>query len=52
MVCVIAELVINKPIFAGKSSNNQFLEIMKVLGTPTPEEIKAMNEKIKLNYQQ
>ena len=47
MGCVIAELVINKPIFAGKSSNDQFLEIMKVLGTPTPEEIKAMNEKIK-----
>ena len=47
MGCVIVELVINKPIFAGKSSNNQFLEIMKVLGTPTPEEIKAMNEKIK-----
>ena len=47
MGCVIAELVINKPIFAGKSSNDQFLEIMKVLGTPTPEEIKAMNEKVK-----
>ena len=47
MGCVIAELVINKPIFAGKTATDQLLQIMKVLGTPTPEEIKAMNEKFK-----
>ena len=45
MGCVIAELVINMPIFAGKTATDQLLQIMKVLGTPTPEEIKAMNEK-------
>ena len=47
MGCVIAELVINMPIFAGKTATDQLLQIMKVLGTPTPEEIKAMNEKFK-----
>jgi glycogen synthase kinase 3 beta len=47
MGCVIAELVINKPIFAGKSATDQLLQIMKILGTPTPEEIKSMNEKFK-----
>ena len=47
MGCVIAELVINKPIFAGKTATDQLLQIMKVLGTPTPEEVKAMNEKFK-----
>ena len=47
MGCVIAELVLNRPIFAGKSATDQFLEIMKVLGTPTNEQMKAMNEKSK-----
>ena len=47
MGCVIAELVLNKPIFAGKSATDQFLQIMKVLGTPTREQVKAMNEKFK-----
>ena len=47
MGCVIAELVLNKPIFAGKSATDQFLQIMKVLGTPTREQVKSMNEKFK-----
>ena len=46
MGCVIAELVLNKPIFPGKSATDQFLEIMKVLGTPTFEQMKAMNGKM------
>ena len=45
MGCVIVELVLNKPIFQGKSATNQLFEIMKVLGTPTNEQIKAMNGK-------
>ena len=44
--CVIAELVLNKPIFPGKSATEQFLEIMKILGTPTNDEIKSMKGKI------
>ena len=47
MGCVIAELVLNKPIFAGKSATDQLLEIMKILGTPTYEQIKCMNDKFK-----
>ncbi len=46
MGCVIAELVLNKPIFPGKSATDQFLEIMKILGTPTSEQLKAMNGKM------
>ena len=47
--CVIAELVLSKPIFPGKSATDQFLEIMKVLGTPTSEQMKIMNPKSKGN---
>ena len=47
MGCVIAEVVLNKPIFAGKSATDQFLEIMKILGTPSYEQIKCMNDKFK-----
>ena len=46
MGCVIAELVINRPIFPGKSATEQFLEIMKYLGTPTNEQLKAMKGKM------
>ena len=47
MGCVIAELVIDKPIFAGKSASDQLTQIMKVLGSPTAEQIKVMNPKFK-----
>ena len=49
MGCVIAELIINRPIFPGKSATEQLLEIMKILGTPTHEQIKIMNEKFKMS---
>jgi serine/threonine protein kinase len=41
--CVIAELVLGKPIFAGDSSINQLVEIIKVIGTPSKTDIKKMN---------
>ena len=41
--CVIAELVIGQPIFAGESSLDQIVEIIKVLGTPNKQQIQAMN---------
>jgi len=47
MGCVIAELVLDKPIFTGKSATDQLLQIMNILGTPTHEQIKIMNEKFK-----
>ena len=45
MGCVIIELVYNLPIFQGKSAKDQFKEIMKILGTPSEEEIKSMGGK-------
>jgi glycogen synthase kinase 3 beta len=41
--CVFAELLLGQPIFAGENSIDQLVEIIKVLGTPTREQIKAMN---------
>ena len=41
--CVIAELLIGKPLFPGDSGVDQLVEIIKLLGTPTREEIHEMN---------
>ncbi|KAL3814867.1 hypothetical protein ACJIZ3_016135 [Penstemon smallii] len=41
--CVMAELLLGQPLFPGESSIDQLVEIIKVLGTPTREEIKCMN---------
>lgn len=40
--CVIAEIILGEPIFPGDSSVDQIVEIIKVLGTPTAEDIKFM----------
>ena len=45
--CVIAELCLNRPIFPGSSAKDQLLEIMKILGTPTKEELSNMRGKYK-----
>jgi glycogen synthase kinase 3 beta len=42
--CVFAELMLGKPLFPGESGVDQLVEIIKVLGTPTREQIKEMNE--------
>jgi len=42
--CVMAELILGEPIFAGESGIDQLVEIIKILGTPTREEIRAMNK--------
>ncbi|KAG4303129.1 hypothetical protein PCK1_000467, partial [Pneumocystis canis] len=41
--CVLAELMLGQPIFPGESGIDQLVEIIKVLGTPTREQIKTMN---------
>jgi glycogen synthase kinase 3 beta len=41
--CVIAELMLGQPLFPGESGIDQLVEIIKVLGTPTKEQIKTMN---------
>lgn len=46
--CVLAEMLIGSPIFPGASGVDQLVEIIKVLGTPTKEELKSMNP----NYQE
>ncbi|KAL1322149.1 shaggy-related protein kinase theta-like isoform X2 [Arachis ipaensis] len=41
--CVLAELMLGQPMFPGESGVDQLVEIIKILGTPTKEEIKCMN---------
>lgn len=43
--CVIAEMALGLPIFYGKTPTDQLLEIIKVLGTPTKDEIFEINPK-------
>ena len=42
--CVFAELLLGQPLFPGDSNVDQLVEIIKVVGTPTREEIQAMNQ--------
>ncbi|XP_026145371.1 glycogen synthase kinase-3 beta-like [Carassius auratus] len=41
--CVLAELLLGQPIFPGDSGVDQLVEIIKILGTPTREQIREMN---------
>lgn len=41
--CVLAELLMGQPIFPGESGVDQLVEIIKILGTPTREQIQQMN---------
>ena len=41
--CVLAEVLLGQPIFPGDSGVDQLVEIIKVLGTPTREQIREMN---------
>lgn len=41
--CVMAELMLGSPLFPGESSVDQLIEIIKVLGTPTKEQLFIMN---------
>jgi len=43
MGCVIGELVLGRPLFPGDSPSDQLVEIIKILGTPTKEDIFSMN---------
>ena len=43
--CVLGELLLGQVLFAGDNGVDQLVEIIKVLGTPTKEEIRAMNPK-------
>eukprot|EP01068_Selenidium_serpulae_P015806 Selendium_serpulae@DN6244_c0_g3_i1.p1 len=41
--CVLAELLLGKPLFAGETSVDQLVKIIQVLGTPTREQMSALN---------
>lgn len=41
--CVVAELLLGKPLFPGDSGVDQMVEIIKLLGTPTRDELRDMN---------
>ncbi|KAI9497680.1 kinase-like domain-containing protein [Zychaea mexicana] len=41
--CVMAELLLGQPFFPGDSGIDQLVEIIKILGTPSKQEIAAMN---------
>ena len=43
MGCVIGELVLGRPLFPGDNPSDQLVEIIKILGTPTKEDIFSMN---------
>lgn len=41
--CVFAELLIGQPLFPGESGIDQLVEIIKILGTPSVDDIVSMN---------
>ena len=41
--CVVAEMLTGVSLFPGENNVDQMVEIIKVLGTQTPEEIRQMN---------
>jgi len=41
--CVTAEMILGQPLFPGESGVDQLVEIIKVLGTPTREQLTSMN---------
>ncbi|KAI8991828.1 kinase-like domain-containing protein [Mycotypha africana] len=41
--CVMGELLLGQPLFPGESGVDQLIEIIKVLGTPTRDQILTMN---------
>ncbi|KGG50643.1 glycogen synthase kinase-3 beta-like protein [Mitosporidium daphniae] len=41
--CVMAELILNIPIFPGTNDLDQMLQIIRVLGSPSQEDLDAMN---------
>lgn len=40
---MLAELLLGQPIFPGDSGVDQLVEIIKILGTPTRDQIQQMN---------
>lgn len=45
--CVMGELILGRPLFAGETGSDQLVEIIRILGTPTKDDIKLMNPECK-----
>jgi len=45
--CVVAEMFLDQPLFPGDSNSDQLFEIIKVLGTPTQDQVRSMNPNMK-----
>jgi len=43
--CIFAEMMTGEPIFRGENSMGQLVEIIKILGTPTKEQLEQLNKK-------
>jgi len=43
MGCILAELLLGKPVFPGTSTLNQLDRVMEITGRPSPEDIEAIN---------
>merc|ERR1711990_340673 len=41
--CIFAKMIIRQPLFTGLDGIDQLIQIIKVIGTPTPHDLKAMN---------
>lgn len=44
--CLIVELVNRRPIFVGSNSTEQIFEIIKILGSPTKDDLNSMNTEL------
>ncbi|EGR33395.1 hypothetical protein IMG5_054600 [Ichthyophthirius multifiliis] len=47
MGCVLVEMVLGEPIFPGDNAVDQLVRIIKIIGTPTQEQIRHMNPEYK-----
>jgi len=45
--CVMAEMIIGHPLFAGETGVDQLVEIIKILGTPSKKQVMKMNPNYK-----
>ena len=45
--CVLAEMLLSKPVFQGKNSNNQLEEILRKLGSPPEGLFRKLNPEYK-----
>jgi glycogen synthase kinase 3 beta len=49
--CVLAEMLLGKPLFQGDSTVDQLLQIIKVLGVPDTEQLQFLNKHNTLKYE-